>query len=181
MRYTTVIDLTELPAVYKSTAARLLYLHMALRAGWHDNDRDLLDMSIRQLAAATGLTLSATRCALALLARYHLIARQGRLWYVRKWLQEQPVTSRPKTARQQKQLEAAAERQAEQAARERQEELERIKRQQLEASGKTPFMAYYEDLQAKAAAGDPDAAKLVERHRATYEAHKANLHKSQTI
>lgn len=180
MRYTTAIDISEIPAVYRSQSARLLYLHMALKAGYHDNDRDLLDASIRQLAAASGLTVSATRCALALLVKNRLIARQGTVWLVRKWIPEQTITSRPKTAREQKRIEAAAERQKEQEQRERAEAIERKRREDLEATGKTQFMVYYESLLEKARAGDLEAQNLVNRHRETYEAHKAQFNQSRT-
>lgn len=115
MRYTTVIDISEIPAVYRSTNARLLYLHMALKAGYHDDDRDLLDASIRQLARDTGLTVSATRCALANLLTAKLIERQGTRWKVTKWLIQEMPTPRPKTVKQQRdQIQEATVRRVEQ-------------------------------------------------------------------
>ena len=180
MRYTTIIDITDYPTVRRSRNATLLYLHMALRAGWHDVDRDIVDASIRSLAADTGLTLSATRHALGTLLKAQLIARQGTVWLVRKWIPEQAITPRAKTARQQQQIEAAAQRRKEQEERDRQEAIERAQRLSLQSQGKTSFMLYYEDLLLKAKAGDPEAERLVKRHKETYEAHLQSFNQKAT-
>lgn len=97
MRYTTVIDVSEMPEVYRSVNARLLYLHMALKSGWHDDDRDRLRVSLRQLASDCGLTLSATRHAVAVLTKAKLLARDaGGTWHVRKWHLDAPPSPRPR-------------------------------------------------------------------------------------
>lgn len=96
MRYTTLIDISEIPTIYNNLNARLLYLHMALRSGYHDNDRDQLKCSLRRLADAAGLTLSATRHALGLLEREKLITRTDHAWQVKKWINETPPTPRSK-------------------------------------------------------------------------------------
>lgn len=170
MRYTTVIDISSMP-VYKNVNARLVYLHLALRAGYHDDDRDLVEISLRRLAADVGITLSATRHAVAHLERARLISRQGPVWSVKKWILESPITSRPKSARQQKAIEDAARRQHDQEQREREAAIEQQRREMLASQGKTSFMVYYEDLLRKAALGDQEAAKLAERRKSTYEAH----------
>lgn len=102
MRYTTVIDISEFPQTYRNHNARLLYLHMALKAGYHDTDRDILDASIRRLAADVGLTVSATRHALGTLQKDGLASRQGDRWRVLKWVVIDPPTPRkqPKKAAQ---------------------------------------------------------------------------------
>lgn len=169
MRYTTLIDISELPSVYRNVNARLLYLHMALRAGYHDDDRDVLETSIRNLSAQTGLTISAVRHALHILEGVRLIKREGSAWIIKKWLPMQTTSPRPKAT--QKQLDAAQDEAKIRARQERKEELERLRREEVKATGKTEFMLYYEGLQEKAQAGDPEAIKLVARHRATYEAH----------
>lgn len=169
MRYTTLIDISELPSVYRNVNARLLYLHMALRAGYHDDDRDVLETSIRILSAQTGLTISAVRHALHVLEGARLIKKEGSAWIVKKWLPMQTTSPRPKAT--QKQLDAAQDEAKIRARQERKEELERLRREEVKASGKTEFMLYYEGLQEKAQAGDPEAIKLVARHRATYEVH----------
>lgn len=179
MRYTTVIDISEMPAVYRNVNARLVYIHLCLKAGYHDNDRDLVSVSIRALAEALSLTLSATRHALQVLENAGLVMRQGQLLWVRKWVQEQPISTRARTARQQEQLrQQAAARQAREA-RERELEIERLRRQADQQAGKSQFVTYYEDLQKRAAAGDAEAARLVEQRKGIYEAAVMNLQKNQ--
>lgn len=100
MRYTTVIDISELAEIYKNTTARLIYIHLCLKAGYHDADRDLVKLSIRRLSADVGVTVSATRHALHLLERSGLLTREGQVWRVRKWVEEQTITTRAKTKRE---------------------------------------------------------------------------------
>lgn len=100
MRYTTVIDISEMPEIYRNMTARLIYMHMSLKAGYHDSDRDLVTLSIRRLSADVGVTVSATRHALHLLERSGLLTREGQLWRVRKWVEEQTITTRAKTKRE---------------------------------------------------------------------------------
>ena len=94
MRYTTVIDISEFPAVYKNPNAVRLYIHMALRAGYHDDDRDLLARSVRQLSDDVGITKSAAEHALGVLGRAGLIAKDGTRWRVKKFVLEQKPTPR---------------------------------------------------------------------------------------
>lgn len=94
MRYTTVIDISDMPEVYRNQAARLLYIHMALCAGYHDDDRDQLRQSLRAMASRTGLTLSAVRHALGLLQRAGLVSREDTAWRVKKWFVDSPPTPR---------------------------------------------------------------------------------------
>lgn len=146
MRYTTLIDISEIPAVYRSINARLLYMHMALKAGYHDDNRDLLDASIRQLARDTGLTVSATRCALANLLANRLIERQGSRWKVTKWLIQELPTPRPKNAKQQS--EDTAKRIEEE---QRQKEIEKYRREVITAirsSSKDELIEWLEELKA---------------------------------
>lgn len=171
MRYTTIIDISEYPQLYRSDSVRLVYLHLVLKSGYHDNDRDMCGISIRRLSTECGLTISATRHALQLLEKYAMIRRHGSMTQVRKWVVEQPITSRAKTAAQAKQKEVRQAEELDRARRDKQRLAEEKKREELRAAGKTPFMIYFEDLQKKAAAGDPEAIRLVEVHRNTYEAH----------
>ena len=98
MRYTTLIDITEQPDLYRNKNARLLYLHMVLKSGYHDNDRDLLDKSYRILASEVGLTLSATRHAVAQLEAAGLLKKEAGAWRVKKWIvQEIPTPRRQKS------------------------------------------------------------------------------------
>lgn len=120
MRYTTVIDITEISEVYKNATARLIYLHMSLKAGYHDADRDLVKLSIRRLSADVGVTVSATRHALHQLERVGLLTREGELWRVKKWVEEQQITTRAKTKREMQEQIQRLERQRQQVILEQQ-------------------------------------------------------------
>jgi DNA-binding transcriptional MerR regulator len=122
MRYTTVIDISEFPRVYKNPNARLIYLHMALKSGYHAEDKDKIKTSIRRIALAVGLTVSATRHALAQLERDQLITKIDGGWMVKKWV----VESFPEK-NQVKQKTAAQEEKERQQEKERQEWLEGLK------------------------------------------------------
>lgn len=98
MRYTTVIDISEIPAIYRNSNARLVYLHLALRSGYHDDDRDLVTISIRRLAVDVGLTVSATRHALGQLTAAHLLEKREQSWYVKKWIIQEIPTPRTQKA-----------------------------------------------------------------------------------
>lgn len=133
MRYTTLIDISEVPEVYGNVNARLLYLHMVLKSGYHDEDRDTLRASFRQLAAAVGLTLSATRHALRILGASGLVQKEGEVWRVKKWIALSPPTPRTqKTTARAGGIDAA--REAEQA--------------KSEATRKEQIAAYQQQLMA---------------------------------
>lgn len=119
MRYTTVIDISELPEIYRNMTARLIYVHLSLKAGYHDSDRDLVTLSIRRVAAEVGVTVSATRHALHLLERSGLLTREGQVWRVRKWVEEQTITTRAKTKREMMDQIQRLERQKQQAVLEK--------------------------------------------------------------
>lgn len=120
MRYTTIIDISEIAEIYKNPTARLLYLHMSLKAGYHDVDRDLVRLSIRRLSADVGVTVSATRHALHQLERVGLLTREGELWRVKKWVEEQQITTRAKTKREMQEQIQRLERQRQQVILEQQ-------------------------------------------------------------
>lgn len=121
MRYTTIIDISEQAGVYRNKNARLIYLHLALKSGYHDDDRDDIIISIRALAAAAGCTFSATRHALAQLEAAELIARHGDIIRVKKWVLTKEITSRT-----QESAKATARRAADIAAQEREKEQRRL-------------------------------------------------------
>lgn len=173
MRYTTIIDITEQPAVYRNINVRLLYLHLCLKCGYHDHDRDIYDRSLRSMAADTGLTLSAIRHALHILEQAQLVLKVGGVWQVRKYIQTAAPTPRPKTKRQQTERDISQERELANQERERQAEIERQRREQQHAAGTNDFILYYEQKIRDAAAGDLDAQRAVERHRAAYERMKS--------
>lgn len=96
MRYTTVIDISEMPDIYKNQHARVLYLHLALKSGYHDADRDRIKISIRILAGTVGLTVSAVRHALQQLEKAGLVKRDGDTMVIKKWIIDEPPTPRQK-------------------------------------------------------------------------------------
>lgn len=178
MRYTTIIDITTMPAVYKNHNCRMVYLHMCLKSGYRDTDRDLIQVSIRNLAYEVGISVSATRHALDLLQRAQLIKRQGPLWAVRKFIFEETITPRAKTKKQQQERQQTATREEENRQREAKNEENARYREELRKQGKTSFMVWYEDKMKQAAAGDVDAQNTVARHKAAYEEQKAALEQS---
>lgn len=179
MRYTTIIDISGMRSLYQNQNVRLVYLHLVLKSGYHDSDRDLYDCSIRELAWEVGMTVAAVRHALSVLERAGLVQREGLLFRVKKWLIEESITPRPKTEKAKKASEVKAEQKAREAALEQERERERASVKEMHESGKTPFMVYYEGLQEQARNGDADASKALLRHKSTYEAHKRKMEEEQ--
>lgn len=175
MRYTTVIDIREIPEVYRNPNIRLLYLHLCLLAGYHDNDRDLVRISVRNLATSSGLTVSATRHAVAVLVKYKLLRAKGSIYRVRKYIEEGTITPRARTRKAAQVAENAKIEAADAATREHAEEQSKQAIESFYEAGKTPFMVWYEQKLEAAAAGDADAQRIVNEKRAQYEQHKLNL------
>lgn len=169
MRYTTVIDISEYPTLYRNPNVRLVYLHMALKCGYHDDDKDLLDMSIRQLSYSVGLTVSATRHALSLLQRVGLLEKVGAVWMVKKWQPSVTISPRAKGARSQKDIDTAEARQQQERILDQERSRTRRQMEKNQAEGKSSFMVWYEGLEKQAAQGDIEAAETIKRHRANYE------------
>ena len=163
MRYTTIIDISQCPELYRNKNTRLVYLHLVFKSGYHDHDRDLCRLSIRSIAADTGLSVSAARNALQQLTKWQLLSRTGDIWTVRKWVPEQTITTRSKSVRKQQADEAAAKRIQENEAREREAELERIRRENLAQQGRSSLDEYRDYLKQKAAAGDVEAMEQLKR------------------
>lgn len=99
MRYTTIVDISQIQDIYRNRNLRLVYLHLVLKSGYHDDDRDKIRISIRKLADEVGLTVSATRHALGRLQAEHFLARDGETWMVKKFILDNPPTPRQKTAK----------------------------------------------------------------------------------
>lgn len=102
MRYTTIIDISQAPAIYKSENLRLVYLHLCLTCGYHDDDKGLLRQSLRQMASEVGCTMSALRHALRQLEKCQLVRRYRGKLYVRNWCEERPITTPARRARKAK-------------------------------------------------------------------------------
>lgn len=96
MRYTTMIDLSEYSRLYRNQNVRLVYLHLCLIAGYHDDDRDQVHSSIRSIAADVGLTVSAVRNALLVLRKAGLLNSANGKTTVRKWVAPAAISKRPK-------------------------------------------------------------------------------------
>lgn len=171
MRYTTIIDISQMPILYKNLNVRLIYLHLCLTAGYHDYDRDIVDISLRRLANDVGITFSAARHALGILQKARLIEQENNIIRVKKFLFESPISARAKTAKAEQQQQANKTIKQQQSVQEKEREEREAEFNAVIAQGKTPYMLYYEDLMRKAEAGDLQAAELVRRNRQTYEEH----------
>lgn len=178
MRYTTIIDIRSL-SWYRNPSARLVYIHLSLTAGWHDDDRDIARISYRRLALETGLTLSATRHALQQLTTTGMIMAVEKGWMVKKWEIPKDITPLQKIIKGKKLQQVAAA--VSTGSRDIMEKLdqERQTRKALAASGKSQFMVYYENQLVKANEGDAEALAAVERYKTIYEEHKNKFTKKK--
>lgn len=166
MRYTTIIDISEQRDLYRNVNVRLVYLHLVLKSGYHDHDRDQVKISYRSLAADSGLTLSQVRHAINVLIKWRMLLRKDDAWIVRKWCQEQPITTRAKSSKE------AKKRSQEQAVideRERQRAMdeENRKRREAEAGERDNYIEFVRKQQKLAAAGDLDAIAWLNAHPAS--------------
>lgn len=171
MRYTTIIDISEYSTLYNNQSIRLVYLHLVLRSGYHDHDRDLAQLSIRRLAMEVGLSVGAVRHALTQLLKYQMLVRQGPMLQVRKFVVEQPISKRSRNKREEKQELARKERIEQQERQAAKRKVADEQRAAFLAQGKTSFMVYYEEQLELAKKGDVEAAHFVETQKATYAAH----------
>lgn len=166
MRYTTIIDISEQRDLYRNVNVRLVYLHLVLKSGYHDHDRDQVKISYRSLAVDSGLTVSAVRHAINVLIKWRMLIRKDGSWIVRKWCQEQPITTRAKSSKE------AKKRSQEQAVideRERQRAMdeENRKRRDAEAGERDNYIEFVRKQQQLAAAGDLDAIAWLNAHPAS--------------
>lgn len=150
MRYTTVIDISEIPEIYRNKNVCRLYFHLCLKAGYHDDDRDDVKLSIRGMAYGTGLSLSATRNAIQQLKKYGLLEQQNGGMKVRKFIVEAPISKR---ARKRKEIDTGT------AIRDAMQEESTTR---IKAGEKTSWMVMYEMKMKAARAGDNAAQKFVQ-------------------
>lgn len=177
MRYTTVIDVTEIAEVYRNKNATWLYLWMAIKAGYHDNDRDQVKKSIRNLAADSGLTVSAVRHALKLLASMGLVHVTPEGFQVLKYLMPEEPTPRARTAKKEREAAAAESRNRANQEREEAAAAARSRHEQLRAMGKDEWMVYYEQRYAEGKAGDAASMEWCKKNWSTYEKHRDQIKK----
>ena len=166
MRYTTVIDISKLHSVYRNHNVRLLYLHLCLKAGYHDDDRDIVDMSLRRLASDCGLTLSATRHALKVLSDAQLVKNQEGIILVKKWSMEPSITPRKEERSKQNRDQIRKNQERENQERER---LEAIQKEEA----RNGLQVYLQRLEARAAEGDIEAIETLKRRREQMKAAKS--------
>lgn len=159
MRYTTIIDITEMPGVWRNKNAAHLYLFLALRSGYHDKDRDIITISIRDIAWQLHISVAAVRHALGLLRALGLIEPIARSQYkVTKWVDTQEV-SRRRTKREREMAHADAIRRKEQEEREAQTDAVKKAYQQAE----TPYHKRLKRLKALAEQGDEYAIRQLKQ------------------
>lgn len=173
MRYTTIIDITEYSECWRNKNVVLLYLYLCLKCGYHNEDRDLIQISTREMGYRTGLSHSAVRNSIKSLMKFKLISKESDgKWRIVKWVMPEEIKARPKTAKQAKARADLREEDEKRINREREYAARKAEREKLEEQGKTDFMVYYEAQLEKASQGDKEAAKIVEKQRPVYEAHK---------
>lgn len=168
MRYTTCIDITEFPNVYNNVHARMLYFHLCLKSGYHDDDRDMLHMSLRRLADDVGMTLSALRHALKVLHACRLISVTRSTITVKKWVDEKPITKRKKLNQAQTAKVSATVALQTQKILDEQRRQDAEKRAELERKGLSSFIVYYENRIKQYHEGDVDALASLKRNRDMY-------------
>lgn len=165
MRYTTVIDIREFPQIYRNNNAKLVYLHLVLISGYHDEDRDQTPISIRQICYDTGLSLSAVRHSLKVLISAGLLTRTGITWTVKKFVLDKPISPR---IRSEKKRTAAENLERERIIKEEQsqrEKEEKRKYQEEIKAGKNPLKEMVKDLMKRAQNGDEEAAENLKRYK----------------
>lgn len=161
MRYTTIIDIREFPQIYRNHNAKLVYLHLALISGYHDEDRDQTPISIRQICYDTGLSLSAVRHSLKVLISAGLLSRSGITWTVKKFVLDKSISPRIKS---EKKRTAAENLERERQIKEEQErrEKEEKKRYQELRKRSDPLRDSVLELMKKADEGDKEARMTLE-------------------
>ena len=165
MRYTTIIDIREFPQIYRNDHAKLVYLHLVLISGYHDEDRDQTPISIRQISYDTGLSLSAVRHSLKVLISAGLLSRSGINWTVKKFVLDKPISPR---IRSEKKRSAAENLERERIIKEEQnqrEKEEKRKYQEEIKAGKNPLKEMVKDLMKRAQNGDEEAAENLKRYK----------------
>lgn len=165
MRYTTIIDIREFPQIYRNDKAKLVYLHLVLISGYHDEDRDQTPISIRQICYDTGLSLSAVRHSLKVLISAGLLTRSGITWTVKKFVLDKPISPR---IRSEKKRTTAENLERERIIKEEQnqrEKEEKRKYQEEIKAGKNPLKEMVKDLMKRAQNGDEEAAENLKRYK----------------
>lgn len=174
MRYTTIIDIREFPQIYRNNHAKLVYLHLVLISGYHDEDRDQTPISIRQICYDTGLSLSAVRHSLKVLISAGLLSRSGINWTVKKFVLDKPISPR---IRSEKKRSAAENLERERIIKEEQSQREKEEKRRYQEeikAGKNPLKEMVKDLMNRAQNGDQEATENLKRYKSIVEQIKAS-------
>ena len=169
MRYTTIIDIREFPQIYRNDHVKLVYLHLVLISGYHDEDRDQTPISIRQICYDTGLSLSAVRHSLKVLISAGLLSRSGITWTVKKFVLDKPISPR---IRSEKKRSAAENLERERIIKEEQSQREKEEKRRYQEeikAGKNPLKEMVKDLMKRAQNGDEEAAENLKRYKSIVE------------
>lgn len=121
MRYTTIIDIREEPALYRNANTRLIYLELVLGSSYQQETKDRYLGSIRLLAARVGITVSAVRNSLRQLQSLGMITPIEGGWIVKKWFDQPAIIPRRQRPKPEQAIKLSEEQQAsaEQLNRER--------------------------------------------------------------
>lgn len=175
MRYTTIIDIREFPQIYRNNHVKLVYLHLVLISGYHDEDRDQTPISIRQICYDTGLSLSAVRHSLKVLISAGLLSRSGITWTVKKFVLDKPISPRIRSEKKRSAVEnLERERIIKEEQSQREKEEKRRYQEEIKA-GKNPLKEMVKDLMNRAENGDQEAAENLKRYKSIVEQIKQEL------
>ena len=94
MRYTTIIDIREAPALYRNGNTRLIYLELVLGSSYQQDTKDRYQGSFRTLAARAGVTISAVRNSLKQLQALGMVSPIEGGWIVKKWIEQPAIIPR---------------------------------------------------------------------------------------
>lgn len=94
MRYTTIIDIREAPALYRNANTRLIYLELVLGSSYQQETKDRYQGSFRTLAARAGVTISAVRNSLKQLQSLGMVSPIEGGWIVKKWIEQPAIIPR---------------------------------------------------------------------------------------
>lgn len=166
MRYTTIIDVTETP-IWSNINALRLYYWACMKCGYHDNDRDILRVSLRDMSHRLNMSLSAVRHSLKVLQAASLIIPvQESTYRVVKWIDNQEISKRKSKRELQLQVESMTREQ--QRQQQEQYELEQKKiiekqRKQRQQRGESVLDMRIRNARQAVAAGDEYAKETLRK------------------
>lgn len=175
MRYTTIIDISEIPEIYRNTNARLIYFHLSLKSGYHDDDRDQVNISIRRLALETGITISATRHALKILKKHGLIIYQNDVLFVKKFVLDKSISPRIRSEKKKREVEIEERNKAIHDEQVKRDNESRAYHRRLKQQGTNALEQHVKELILMADNGDTEAQKSLKQYRSIEEKIRAQI------